>query len=186
MNHQRSANQRNPPACLHDYKICVTQPPNLRLHSRLTRWPVELQGGLMGCIASGRTSQDFAQNLLLKRTNSKKQARSQRGDSKKEELLGIRQLIEGDKEKREPELSFFVEQMGLEVCRRPSRQPAHLDHLLQRKKKEPELFLFLWSRWDSNPLPFDCEPNALPDELLPRFVIKKGRCSDPSGGSISK
>ena len=144
MNHQRSANQRNPPACLHDYKICVTQPPNLRLHSRLTRWPVELQGGLMGCIASGRTSQDFAQNLLLKRTNSKKQARSQRGDSKKEEQLGIRQLIEGNKEKR-----------------------------------EPELFLFLWSRWDSNPLPFDCEPNALPDELLPRFVIKKGSSQRP-------
>ena len=168
MNHQRSANQRNHPSCLHDYKICVTQPPNLRLHSRLTRWPVELQGGLMGCIASGRTSQDFAQNLLLKRTNSKKQARCQQGDSMKEELLGIRQLIEGD-----------VEQMGLEVCRRPSRQPAQLDHLLQRKKKEPELFLFLWSRWDSNPLPFDCEPNALPDELLPRFVIKKGSSQRP-------
>lgn len=26
----------------------------------------------------------------------------------------------------------------------------------------------LWSLWDSNPLPFDCEPNALPDELKPR------------------
>ena len=46
-------------------------------------------------------------------------------------------------------------------------------------KKESRCSLFLWSRWDSNPLPFDCEPNALPDELLPRFLSKKGRFCDP-------
>ena len=41
----------------------------------------------------------------------------------------------------------------------------------KKREKPAKVSLFLWSRWDSNPLPFDCEPNALPDELLPR--IKK-------------
>ena len=33
----------------------------------------------------------------------------------------------------------------------------------------------LWSIWDSNPLPFDCEPNALPDELMPRLREERQR-----------
>ena len=44
----------------------------------------------------------------------------------------------------------------------------------------------MWSRWDSNPLPFDCEPNALPDELLPLCYEKRVVLSDPTLLSISK
>lgn len=31
----------------------------------------------------------------------------------------------------------------------------------------------LWSIRESNPSPFDCEPNALPDELIPRQMMRQ-------------
>ena len=29
----------------------------------------------------------------------------------------------------------------------------------------------LWRIWDSNPPPIDCEPIALPDELIPQGIL---------------
>ena len=83
------------------------------------------------------------------------------------------------KEKRKSLSSFFF--CGVDGTRGvPSAQPTTRTFgPSTTKKKESLSSLFLWSRWDSNPLPFDCEPNALPDELLPRFVIKKGSLQRP-------
>ena len=44
------------------------------------------------------------------------------------------------------------------------------------KQKERHLFEVsrqVWSIRESNPLPFDCEPNALPNELIPHCYEKR-------------
>ena len=63
------------------------------------------------------------------------------------------------------------------------RKMKGFEYHLQNIKRGP-VASFLWSRWDSNPLPFDCEPNALPDELLPLVLSKKGRIRDPLFGGV--
>ena len=70
-----------------------------------------------------------------------------------------------------------------------NRTYQELWHLIAQwwqKKGYNSVSLCRWSRWDSNPLPFDCEPNALPDELLPLCYEKRVVLSDPTLWSISK
>ena len=76
--------------------------------------------------------------------------------------------------------------MGLVVSRRFYRQPTTNSPIAKQKESPLRGLSVLWSRWDSNPLPFDCEPNALPDELLPLYLSKKGRLRDPLWWSISE
>ena len=60
-----------------------------------------------------------------------------------------------------------------------SKRGKKKKHQTPIPRSDAEAAVPLWSIRESNPLPVDCEPTALPNELIPHCVIKKGPSRRP-------